>query len=75
MAQVTIYLDDKTTQRMREASIQEGISQSRWVAKLIEEHLTTDWPESIKELAGAWADIPEAKELRQFGEDVARESF
>ena len=29
MAQVTIYLDDKPTQRMREASIQESISQNR----------------------------------------------
>ncbi len=75
MTQITIDVNDEITQRIQEVAKQEGISQSRWVAKLIEQHLATDWPESIKELAGVWADLPEVEELRYFGEDIPRESL
>jgi hypothetical protein len=43
----------------------EGISQSRWIAKLVEKKLESEWPKSIRQLAGAWPDFPEAEELRE----------
>jgi len=34
----------------------------------------SSWPESVKELAGAWPDFPTAEEIRSgLGEDVPRE--
>lgn len=61
---------------MREAAKTAGISQSRWLADLIRERTANEWPPSMAALAGAWADMPTAEELRQRqGEDVPRESF
>jgi hypothetical protein len=34
------------------------------------------WPESISELAGAWADMPTAEEIRKkVGRDASREKL
>ncbi len=76
MGQVTLYLEEELTKKMRDRAKQEGISQSQWVAKLIETKLASSWPESVRALAGAWPDFPELTELRQAqGEDTLRESF
>ena len=64
MAQLTLYLDDETAQKMRRAAEDEGISLSRWVAELIRQRTASRWPESVARLAGAWADFPQAEELR-----------
>ena len=62
--------------KMKRAAESEGVSQSRWVAKLIEEKLASDWPE---ERPCSWRahglTFPEADELRQQGEDLPRESL
>ena len=73
MSQLTIYLDPETVSKMKRAAESEGVSQSKWVAKLIEERLATSWSEEVKQLVGAWADFPEAE--RQQGEDLPRESL
>ncbi|MGD2114304.1 MAG: CopG family transcriptional regulator [Acidobacteriota bacterium] len=76
MAQVTIYLDDETEARMKRAADEAGVSRSRWVAEVIREKTATEWPESVRRLAGAWEDFPEVEELRAgLGEDVPREPF
>lgn len=76
MGQVTIYLEDELAGKMRENAKVEGVSQSQWIARLIEEKLATTWPEPVRRLAGAWSDFPEAEALRQGqGEDVLREPF
>jgi hypothetical protein len=76
MGQVTLYLDTETEARMREAAKAAGISQSRWLADLIRERTANEWPQSVVDLAGAWADMPTAEELRQSqGEDAPREPF
>lgn len=77
MSQVTIYLDPKLAERARKAATSEGLSQSRWVARLIEEELASQWPESVKRLAGTWpADFPEAETLRESPtEDLPRETL
>ena len=59
---------------MKEAANAAGVSQSRWLAELIRDKTATEWPPSVASLAGSWADMPTAEELRQsLGEDVPRE--
>jgi hypothetical protein len=61
---------------MREAAKGAGVSQSRWLAELIREKTSVEWPSSVAALAGAWADFPTAEEMRQgLGEDVPRETI
>lgn len=64
MAQVTLYLDPGTEEKLRAAARAAGVSNSRWVADLIRERTASEWPESVRGLAGAWADFPTAEELR-----------
>ena len=74
MAQVTLYLDNETAAKMRSAAQAAGMSQSRWVSDLIRQKTTGEWPDSIKELAGAWKDFPDQKALRETaGADLERE--
>lgn len=74
MARVTIYLDDELAGRVRQAAAAAGLSQSRWLALLIAEKLRHEWPPSVVALAGAWADFPEAEEIRRdLGTDTGRE--
>jgi len=76
MGQVTIYLDDENEQRLRSAAAAAGMPVSRWVAALIQEKTRTEWPDSVRQLAGAWADFPDPEALRAgMGEDMPRESF
>ncbi len=76
MSQVTLYLDEETAARMKMAARSEGLSQSQWVARLIRERIGTEWPKSVAALAGAWADLPLADEIRaDVGTDVEREPF
>lgn len=74
MAQLTLYLDADTETKLREAAKSAGVSQSQWVARLIREKTSSQWPESVCQLAGAWADFPTAEELRRDEvEDLPRE--
>jgi hypothetical protein len=66
MGQVTLYLDPETESKMKVAAKAAGVSQSRWVAGLIQEKTATQWPESIAKLAGSWSneDFPSLEEIR-----------
>jgi hypothetical protein len=65
MGQVTLYLDSQTEQRMKAAARAAGTSQSRWIASLIRETTSNEWPSSIAQLAGSWADdFPTLEEIR-----------
>ncbi len=76
MAQLTLYLDDETEARLKETASSAGMSLSRWVANLIREKIASQWPVSVIELAGAWADLPTAEELRRdVPEDLPRETI
>ncbi len=76
MAQLTLYLDEETQSKMRQAAESAGLSQSQWVAGLIRGRLETHWPQAFRDLAGAWSELPEAEALRSgLGEDLRRESF
>jgi hypothetical protein len=76
MAQITLYLDDETEAKVRAAAKASGLSQSRWVSELIRQKTADEWPASVQRLAGAWADLPTAEELRrEQPAEVPRESF
>jgi hypothetical protein len=76
MGQVTIYLDAKTETRLRKITKKQGISKSKWIAELIKEKTSSTWPERIADLAGAWADLPTAAEIRKtMGRDAIRETI
>ncbi len=64
MAQVTLYLDDETAELMRQAAKAAGLSRSRWLARLVRERTSQEWPTAVRELAGAWPEFPLAEELR-----------
>lgn len=64
MGQVTIYLDPVHEKRLREAAEAAGLPVSRWLANLVAEKTRAEWPEDVRELAGAWRDFPTPEELR-----------
>ena len=64
MAQVTLYLDDETAERMKKAARAAGLSRSQWLAQLVREQVAREWPPSVRELAGACPDFPLADGLR-----------
>jgi hypothetical protein len=78
MGQVTLYIDSETEEKLKAAAKAAGVSQSRWVAELIREKTATEWPASVVQLAGAWAedDFPSLEEIRKgLPLDLPRESF
>jgi len=64
MAQITLYIDDATQQRLREAAAQRKVSQSQFVAELIRKATASEWPPEVLALAGSIPDFPLAEELR-----------
>lgn len=77
MAQVTIYLDQDTEERMQRAAREAGQSRSRWVADVIREKVRAEWPESFRNLIGTWGDdFPELEEIREsLGKDIPRKAL
>jgi len=76
MAQVTLYLDEDTAELLKRAAKHAGLSRSRWLARLVQERTATEWPQGVKDLAGAWADLDSTKALRRHtGRDSRRERF
>jgi hypothetical protein len=73
MGQVTIYLDDETEKSVRDAAESNGVSVSKWIAQRIRKDARTEWPTSVRELAGAWQDLPSAEQIRRHSaKDVKR---
>jgi hypothetical protein len=76
MGQVTIYLEAEVEAKMRSAAKAMNTSLSQWVANIIKEKTAESWPESVKNLAGAWSDFPEQEEIRSsLGQDATRETL
>jgi len=76
MAQITIYLDKETEEKMRAYVKAQNISQSQWVANLIHEKLRSEWLDHVVALSGAWKDFPSLEEIRAgISPDVMRESL
>jgi hypothetical protein len=73
VGQVTIYLDEQTESTARAAAEADGISLSKWIAQRIQKSARKEWPAAVRELAGAWPDLPDAEQLRDSAsKDVQR---
>ncbi len=76
MGQVTIYLEKEIEEKMAAAAKSAYLSKSKWIARVIEEKIANEWPESVAELAGAWKDFSSIEELRAgSGSDSKREDL
>jgi hypothetical protein len=76
VAQISLYLEDGTAQKLRSVAESHGVSVSSLVADLIRNKIAREWPECVIRLAGAWKDFPTLDEIRQGQpEDVPRESL
>jgi hypothetical protein len=76
VGQITIYLDSEIEKKLRAYVKSTHLSQSKWIANLIEEKIRNEWPGSVIKLAGAWEDIPTAEDIRQTeGIDIKREEI
>ncbi len=76
MAQVTLYLDDETADRLKKAAKQAGLSRSRFLARLVREKTVMEWPQAVKDLAGAWPDLETVeRRRRRDGRDARRVKF
>jgi len=77
MGQVTIYLDNEIESKLKKAAKASKKSVSKWVAALIKEKVSTEWPPNIVNLAGSWKeDFPTLEEIRSTkGLDAKREEL
>lgn len=77
MGQVTIYLDNEIENKLKMAAKSSNLSVSKWIATIIKEKITTEWPEDVVKLAGSWKnDFPTIKEIRSnAGHDSPREGL
>ncbi len=76
MGQVTIYLEDEIEKKMKSAAKSSKMSLSRWIAGVIKTKISDDWPLSVVNLSGAWADFPMAAEIREeYSRDSKREEL
>jgi hypothetical protein len=65
VGQVTIYLNQEIENKMKNAAKSSNISVSKWVANIIQEKISTEWPEDVVKLAGSWKDdFPALDEIR-----------
>ncbi len=77
MGQVTIYLDKEIENKLKTAAKSSKLSVSKWVANIIKEKISTEWPADVVELAGSWKeDFPTLEEIRSTtGDDTQREAL
>ncbi len=77
MGQVTIYLGNDTENKLKKAAKSSHLSVSKWVAGIIEEKITTEWPQDVIKLAGSWKDdFPSIEEIRSSADhDYPREEL
>jgi len=76
MSHLTIYLDNQTEKRVRSSAKQTGLSVSRFIARILNDHEKAAWPPEVAQMAGSWPDFPSAEEIRE-GQpaDRTREQF
>jgi hypothetical protein len=76
MGQVTIYLEEDIEHKMVVAAQSAHLSKSKWIAKLIQEKVANEWPQSVVDYAGSWEYFPTIDEIRStIGKDAERETI
>jgi hypothetical protein len=65
MGQVTIFIDNELENKIQKAANTSQLSVSKWVANIIKEKISTEWPQDVVNLAGSWKeDFPSLQEIR-----------
>lgn len=76
MAQLTIYIDQETIQKIEKAAAANRVSVSRWVRDTIQAVLEDRWPASYARLFGALKDTDlEEPEQLDDRDDAPRETM
>jgi len=77
MGQVTIYLENEIENKLKAAAKTSNLSVSKWVANIIREKISTEWPQDVVKLVGSWKeDFPSLEEIRSTqGVDAKREAL
>ena len=76
MAQVSLYLDKDVYQKLEDAALSKGISISKYVAAILQDHFNRQWPSDYAELFGSVSDdsfFPHGAE--KIMEDTVRETL
>ena len=47
MGQVTIYIDNEIENKMKAAAKTSDLSVSKWIANIIKEKTSTEWPQDV----------------------------
>lgn len=63
MAQLAIYIDDKTAREIKKVSRREGLSRSEWVSKALKKELQERLPEEFFQVLGSWEDDRNPEEI------------
>jgi hypothetical protein len=65
MGQVTIFIDNELENKIQKAANTSQLSVSKWVANIIKEKISTEWPQDVVNLAGSWKeDFPSLQKIR-----------
>lgn len=76
MPQLNLYVDEATHLRIKKAARSSGVSLSKWVAAVVREKTTSEWPPEVLALAGAWKGFPSLEQIRgSKGKDLPRETL
>lgn len=76
MAQLTVYIDEKTRRRIERAAREGDVSVSQWVKEKLTEALERDWPAGYFDLFGTLKDSDlERPAQPRSSADVRRESL
>ncbi len=63
MAQLAIYLDNKTARAIKKQAKQEGVSRSEWVARAVKKELSQEISEEFFQVLGSWEDHRTPKQI------------
>ena len=69
-------MENEIEEKVRASAKAKNISLSKWIGRLIREKTADEWPETVKQLAGAWRNFAEIEDIRSGTvDDIPRESF
>ena len=63
MAQLAIYIDDKTAREIKKISRRKGLSRSEWVSRLIKKEISGGLPEEFFQVLGSWEDDRKSEKI------------
>jgi hypothetical protein len=63
MAQLAIYIDNKTAREINKASRKAGVSRSEWVSQVLKKELHQKLPDRFFQVLGTWEDDRKSEEI------------